>query len=288
MFAADYVDTKKEKSSTSDLTMAQWELIKPLIPIATTGRPIQLPLKDVIDGILYHVKNGGVWEDLPHDFPDYRRVHEWLQRLESDGTWDKILEMLRRKIRTEAGANPDPKIAIIDSQTIKAAGTGGERGYDGGKRINGRKRHLLVDSMGLLIAVSVTIGSVSEARGAIEWLDKTVFSTNYPRLEYLLADQGDDRDRLKDYLEHECKRPLQLMVKKKAENQEGFHPQPIRWKVERTIGWLAKYRGLSKDDERSTRSSESLIKIAMIHLRLRRKPGPTPAPAQPTAMPAAA
>jgi putative transposase len=85
----------------------------------------------VIDGILYHVKNGGVWEDLPHDFPDYRRVHEWFKRLETDGTWDKILEQLRRKTREEAGANPDPKIAIIDSQTIKAAGTGGKRGCDG-------------------------------------------------------------------------------------------------------------------------------------------------------------
>ena len=215
MFAADYVDSVKKQPYSTDLTPRQWNMVKPLLAISHTGRPIELPLKDILDGIFYHTANGGKWEDLPHDFPGYRRVHEWFSKWRDDGTLDRVLDTLRRAARVAAGHDPEPSSACIDSQTVKAAATGGTRSYDGGKRINGRKRHILVDSLGLLLAVTVTGGKVSDAAGAIGLLDRHVYATTHPRLSELNADAAYRRKMLTTDLADECRVRLRLEVRMK-------------------------------------------------------------------------
>jgi putative transposase len=271
MFASTYQDSLKERAYSTDLTPRQWAIVKPMLAISHTGRPIKLPLKDIIDGIFYQAGNGCKWRDLPHDFPDYRRVHEWFTKWRTDGTWDRVLDELRRQVRMASGRDPEPSEACIDSQTVKAAATGGERGYDGGKKVNGRKRHILVDTLGLLLAVAVTVGSVSDAAGAVRTLREHVFATTHPRLRRMHADSAYDRDMLKEYLAGEARVPIELVVRSKPKGVRGFVPIKKRWVVERTFGWFGKYRGLDKDYEANTEASEAKLKVAMIHIILKRK-----------------
>jgi putative transposase len=271
MFASTYQDTLKEKAYSSDLTPSQWAIVKPLLTTSHTGRPITLPLKDVIDAIFYQLANGCKWKDLPHDFPDYRRDHEWFTKWREDGTWDRLLDQLRRRARAAAGRDPEPSEACFDSQTVKAAATGGERGYDGGKRINGRKRHILVDTLGLLLAVLVTVGSVTDAAGAVQTLRENVFATTHPRLVRMHVDTAYGRRPLTGYLKSETRVPIELVIRVKPEGARGFVPIKKRWVVERTFGWFGKYRGLDKDYEANPRASEAKLKAAMIHIILKRK-----------------
>lgn len=272
MFAAGYRDSVKDKAYSSDLTPRQWEILRPLIRDSHTGRPIRLPLKDVADAIFYKFANGCKWRDLPHDFPNYKRVHEWFAKWRDDGTWDRVLGHLRRAARAAAGRDPEPSEGCLDSQTVRAAATGGERGYDGGKATNGRKRHVLVDTLGLLLAVTVTAGSVSDSAGAVALLRAQVSPTTQPRLQKLHADSAYARDVLRDYLGGpECRSAVELVVRAKPAGVRGFVPVTKRWVVERTFAWLGKYRGLARDYETDPRSSEASLKAAMIHVILQRK-----------------
>ncbi len=272
MFAKEYKDSVKKLAYRSDLTPRQWELIKPLIQDANTGRPIEMPLKDILDGIFYKFANGCKWRDLPHDFPDYRRAHEWFVKWRDDGTWDRVLDYLRRLARAAAGHDPEPSEACLDSQTVKAAATGGARGYDGAKATNGRKRHILVDTLGLLLAVVVTAGSVSDAAGAVALLRGHVYAGTQPRLRTIHADGAYNRDVFKDYLfSPECRVPVELVIRSRPADARGFIPIKKRWVVERTFAWLGKYRGLARDYETDYRSSEAALKVAMIHVIVQRK-----------------
>jgi transposase len=229
-------------------------------------------LKDILDGIFYKIANGCKWRDLPHDFPPYKRVHEWFSKWRDDGTWDRVLDYLRRTARVAAGHDPEPSEACLDSQTVKAAATGGARGYDGAKRTNGRKRHILVDTLGLLLAVVVTTGAVSDADGAVELLDNHVFATTHPRLKTAHVDGIYNRKVLGQYLKSaSCRIRLELVIRSKPAGVKGFVPIKKRWVVERTFAWFGKYRGLGRDYETNPKSSEATLKAAMIHVILQRK-----------------
>src|SRR4051812_37740501 len=157
----------QRKRYPSDLTAPQWSLLEPWIPPARPGgRPRQTDMREVVNAIFYLTREGCTWRALPHDFPPWKTVYNYFEAWRDDGTWDGFLTALRRRVRRAAGRDPDPRVACIDSQSVKTAGGGEEVGTDGGKKVRGRKRHIAVDTLGLLLAVVVTAANVDDARAA--------------------------------------------------------------------------------------------------------------------------
>jgi putative transposase len=261
------------KPYPSDVTDEQWAVLEPLIPPALPGgRPRKVDMREVVNALFYRNRNGCGWRALPHDFPAWKTVYNYFQWWQWDGTWTKILDALRQQVRQGAGREPTPRVAVVDSQSVKASEVGGARGYDGGKKVTGRKRHIAVDTMGLLLAAVVTAASVADAVGAKAVL-KQLTARAYPRLEVVRADSAYGRYGLPAWIARYKQFALELV--RRGAGAVGWVLLPKRWVVERTFAWLGRYRIHSRDYERLTTASEAQIQISMIHFMLRRvKPVP--------------
>lgn len=254
------------KRYQTDLDQTEWLIIEPFLRQKPgKGRKRTVNIREVANAIFYLDRTGCQWEMLPKDFPDYRHVNYYYNKWMRDGTWDLVLAALRELVRTSEGRAEAPTAAIIDSQSVKTIGPGDERGFDGGKRVKGRKRFLAVDTLGLPLAVMVMAASVSEPAGGVELLDE--LHKRFPSLQKVWADSAYCGE-LVDYVQRWCRFVLEIV--KREPNQKGFQVQPKRWIVERTFGWMNWWRRLSKDYEKTIESSESVIKISMIRLMLKR------------------
>jgi putative transposase len=251
----------------SDLTDNQWEHIKDLFPVHAggRGRPRLLDLRSVVNAVFYVLVTGCQWRYLPADYPAWQSVYYYFRRWQSNGVWQQIHNRLRSEVRRKANRHKHPTAGCLDSQSVKTTSTPGARGFDNGKKVNGRKRHILVDTLGLLLVVVVHAADISESAGARLVLLKMRGSCKKLRRIWL---DGGYRGSVLAWAFDVFR--LVLQVVKPAPEQKGFTVLPRRWVVERTFAWLSNHRRLSKDYERETTTSEALIQIAMMRLMLRR------------------
>lgn len=254
-------------SYPSDLTDEQWQLIRPLLPKAKLrGRPATVGRRAILNAIFYILRSGCQWRLLPHDFPPWGTVSSQFYRWRKSGLWERIHDSLHRRVRVQAGKKPRPTAGIIDSQSVKTTEAGGPRGRDAGKKVTGRKRHIVVDTLSFLIACVVHPANIQDEDGAEAVLDKV--KARFPRLKLIWADSR-----------YGCKLlPLcvwilyrfVLEIVKRPAGAVGFVLLHRRWVVERTFAWLGRNRRLSIDYERSPEVSATLVYLAMTKLMLKR------------------
>jgi putative transposase len=261
--------TPPRRPYPTDLTDDQWSLLEPLVPVAKPiGRPREVDMREVMNTILYLNRTGCQWDMLPHDLLPKSTVYDYFAQWRDDGTWQRMMDALREQARVAAGREPTPSAASIDSQSVKTTEVGGERGYDGAKKLTGRKRHIFVDTLGLLLAVTVTTAALDDAAAAPGVLSQ-VPPEAVPRLKKVWADGKYHNNNLHRWVKQE-RAPWELEIVSRPQGAKGFVLLPKRWVAERTFSWHGRCRRHSKDYEKRLDSSESMIKISAIHLMLRR------------------
>jgi transposase len=257
------------------LTDAMWEVVSAQLPVRDTrrgGRPLKYGHRLIIDTILYVLVSGCAWRLAPHDLAPWDAAYRWFRTWSARGVWDDIHDALRDQVRAAEGRDPAPTAAVLDSQSAKSASGGEQIGYDAGKRVRGRKRHLLVDTLGLLLICVVHSASVQDRAGAklvLSWLDQ-----QYPSIGLIWVDGGYANvvdDSLIDWADQEL--DVRLEVVKRNDDVKGFQLLPRRWVVERSLGWLTHCRRLCRDYERTIAHAEDFVKVAMIRLMAARLAG---------------
>ena len=258
------------KSYLTDLTNEQWDLLKEFIPAAKPGgRPRKVDPREIVNAIFYILSAGCPWRMLPHDFPVWQTVYEYFRNWRIEKIWEPINRTFNQWVRVSGGKEATPSVAITDSQSVQISSTQSEPqsvGCDAGKKVKGRKRHILVDTWGLLMVVVVTAANLGERDGAKLVLAK--LQQYYPRLFKILADAGYDGAPMIQWTMDTYHWMWETI--KRTDKTTGFVPLPQRWVVERTFGWFNWSRRLSKDYEILTDTSEAFLYIAMIRLSLRR------------------
>jgi putative transposase len=276
----------KRKRYPSDLTDAQWEMIEPFVPPVSAEATVPtIERREIIHAILYVLRTGCSWRQMPHDLPNGKTAHHSLRIWTKAGIWEPIMTHLRKQVRTKVGRDPEPSAAIVDSQSINTAPVRGqEKGFDGGKKISGRKRHVLVDTLGLLLAIKVHSAGIVDRKGARLLLG--ALPRSFPRLSHLFADRGYTGPLL-DWIKAKLGWDTEIVPKPDNDSHEewtlangvpvchpkpkaGFQLQRKRWVVERTLAWLTRFRRLSRDSEGLTTSSEAFIQPGAIRLLLSR------------------
>lgn len=254
----------------SDLCDAEWTFIRPFMPRnQPNGRDMTTSMRDVVNAIFYQDRTGCQWRYLPSDFPPWSTVAGYYYRWMRDGTWERVLDVLRGSERVRQGKTPEPTAGIVDSQTVKVPPQVGEHGYNGHKCINGRKRHILVDTLGLLLAVVVTAANVDDRVGGTLLANQA--KPKFCNLTHIWADSGYIGEKWRAWFQWFCGWVVDIV--KRNDDTSGFKIVPRRWVVERTFAWLDRHRRLSKDYEVLNISSETRCRLAMTRLLLRRLAG---------------